>query len=284
VGSIGRMESARRRSYAVIYDGLMPLYAYRIEALFKIDKGKTSLEPVTYEVIMKKSLLTLGVVALLGGAPVMGLNHTAQAGNIGVETTLQSYGDLSVFYQALLNTGVINELSEDEHYTIFAPTNAAFAQIRQQTYPCFYQYECRPQIAVLLRNHIVEGRYDLRNLTSYGQGVRTAGNHVVHVNEQYVNDYAVDNHKILSKTEAGGNVVYRVDGLITNPQELAQFRTAVAVVPASNVVTTERTTYRKTYSAPYYDPNYSAYQPPAGIIPEDDTQTTVITHTYTTEQ
>jgi len=229
---------------------------------------------------MKRILATM---SLLTAMLVLTSAPDAYAGNSGVEAALQNYGDLSMFYQALLNTGVINELKEGERYTVFAPTNASFFnEVSRQTYPCFYAVECRPQIAVLLRNHILEGRYDLAELVSYGQGLRTIGNTVIHVGEPFVGDYEVNDKRIMSQAEIVGNSIYRIAGVITTPQELRQFQTVAFVVPPADTVTTTTTVQKTTTVVP----ESSRY--PAGTMvlvpPADGGQTTTITHTYTTEQ
>ncbi|MDX2027212.1 MAG: fasciclin domain-containing protein [Alphaproteobacteria bacterium] len=219
---------------------------------------------------MKKSLITLSLTLLFGSAALLHAPNAA-AGNRDVEVTLQSYGDLSMFYQALINTGVINELNENTRYTIFAPTNAAFASVQPRAYPCFYAEQCRPQIAGLLRNHILTDRYDLRELVTYGQGIQTGGIHRVHVVEPYVDDYTVDGLRILSASEVGGNIIYRIDGVIASPQELAQFQT-VSLHPVPSTVTTEKTVTRKTYV-------------PSTVYPVEDsantTETTTVIRRYT---
>ena len=199
---------------------------------------------------MQHTLKTLGFTALLGVA-LLTASGPAQANNTAVEGRIQSLGDLSMFYQALINTGLINELRADQHYTIFAPTNAALVQITPESYPCFYMVQCRPQIAALLRNHIVPGGYGLNDLTTYGSGIQTIGAQPAHVDEEFVGDYTVDGIRILSKSEVDGNVIYRIDGVIAGRKDLAQFQTVDYVLP-SNSVTTQRTV--TTYSAPANDP------------------------------
>ncbi len=232
---------------------------------------------------MKHPLIAMSLIGLLGTTPVVCWSP-AHAANSNVEAALQNYGDLSMFYQALLNTGVINELNENQRYTIFAPTNAAFAsQIRRETYPCFYAEQCRPQIAAILRNHIVLGRYDLRDLVTYGAGVQTSSGRFVHVDEPYVAEYSVDGQRILSKGEVGGSVVYRINGVLVSPRDLSQFQT-VRYVPVPGGVTTEKTVIRKTYHTPVVPEAY----PAGGMVPEsvivpDGGETTTVIHSYTTE-
>jgi len=229
---------------------------------------------------MKHPLITMSLLALFGTITVAPL--PAQAENSSVEAAIRSYGDLGVFYQALLNTGVINEMNENERYTIFAPTDAAFTQIERQNYPCFYSVQCRPQIAVLLRNHIIVGRYDLKELVTYGGGIRAGGAARLYVEEPFVGDYTVDGRKILSKGEVAGNIIYRIDGVITNPQELTQFQT-VSYVPSGDTVTTEKTVTRKTYRSGLPE-TYPAGTMGTITTPADNSsQTTTVIRSYTTQ-
>jgi uncharacterized surface protein with fasciclin (FAS1) repeats len=234
------------------------------------------------ETPMKRLFTTLGLAALLAATAIPAWTAPAYAGNSSVEATIESFGDLSMFYQGLLNSGVINELNENQHYTIFAPVNPAFAEVQPQTYPCFYAVQCRPQIAVLLRNHIVSGGYGLKELVSYGQGIETIGGRHIFVQEPYVNDYAVDGKTILSKSEANGNMIYRINGVIAIPQELAPFRT-VSYQPPEKTVTKTITTY--TTQAPGMN-RYPAgtMAEPAGGVPDDVTEKTTIINTTTGDQ
>ena len=241
---------------------------------------------------MKRTLMVAGLLAVLCSGSVFTHSTAAFAGNSAVEANLRNYGDVSMFYQALINTGVLNELSETKHYTIFAPTNLAFGEISHQKYPCFYSEYCRPQIAALLRNHIVEGSYSLSEATKYGQGLQTMGNRRLVVTQEYVNHYAVNNQDILSNGDTGSNVIYRVNGVISDPQEMAQFQN-VNIVPAAvpmpepAMTTTQRTITQRTYLVP--SPTSSSY--PAGpmdpypIDPQVNmTETTTIINRYSLEQ
>jgi uncharacterized surface protein with fasciclin (FAS1) repeats len=201
---------------------------------------------------MKYTFKILGFTALCTLMTLSGVS-AAKAENSNLETGIQQYGDLSMFFQAAANTGLFNELRDDQHYTVFAPTNAAFREIQPKSYPCFYAAQCRPQIAALLRNHIIVGRYDLDRLVSYGGGVQTAGQRSAHVEEAYIGDYRVDGRKILSRTDVDGNIIYRIDGVLANRQDLATFQ-QVNYVPGENTgVTTQRTI--TTYRSPTDDPS-----------------------------
>jgi uncharacterized surface protein with fasciclin (FAS1) repeats len=231
---------------------------------------------------MQHAILTLGLAAVLG---VSVIAVPAQAGNSSVETTVRSFGDLSMFYQAMVNTGVINELRESENYTIFAPTNAAFAQVTQQNYPCFYSIQCRAQVAAVLRNHIIVGSYSLPNLATRGMGIKTAGGRNVLIEEPYKDSYSVEGRKVLSASNVGNNMVYRIDGVIAEPQELSQFQT-VTYAPAPGAVITEKTVVRKTYRSMDGFDGYPAGQlvVPQGAVDGNNSQSTTVIETYRTQE
>ncbi|MFY9287428.1 MAG: fasciclin domain-containing protein [Alphaproteobacteria bacterium] len=232
---------------------------------------------------MKHPLVTMSLVGMLGAVPVVGWTPVAEAANSNVESAIQNYGDTSMFYQALINTGVINEMSENQDYTVFAPTNAAFAAtLERNNYPCFYSVQCRPQIAALLRNHIIVGGYSLKELTPRGFGIAAAGGRNLNVVEEYVDNYEVEGQRILSQAELNGNHIYRIDGVIASPQDLSSFRTVTYVPAPGAPVTTEKTVIRKTYRTPVVP---EVYPTGAVVVPTDNSsQTTTVTHTYSTAQ
>ena len=114
-----------------------------------------------------------GVTTILGGV------SPAYGDNVGVENAIKSRPDLSTFYQALVNTGVNHELQEGRSYTVFAPTNKAFARISQQQYPCFYMTECRAQVAAIVRDHIVPGKIYIDDAMNQQGGVNTIGGNFI---------------------------------------------------------------------------------------------------------
>jgi uncharacterized surface protein with fasciclin (FAS1) repeats len=186
---------------------------------------------------------------------------SARSNNPGAESAIANYSDVSLFYAALLNTGVLNELDPNMHYTIFAPTNEAFANIQPNVYPCFYSTSCRAQVADVLRDHIVAGRWSLEDLTKEGE-VPTLGRYRVYAGSPYVGNYAIANNTVLSGAEIRGNMIYRIDGVILSNDQLASFRT---MPPLASAVTREKTV--TTYRAP------AAYLVPGGGYPAGVTET-----------
>ncbi len=185
---------------------------------------------------MKKTTLALAAVLLVSGA------NSADAGNVTIENALKNRPNLSVFYEALVNTGVINELREGQAYTILAPTNDAFAQITQEQYPCFYSVQCREEVKGILRNHIVEGE---RQLNRRG-GMFSIDHRHISIAEPYKQHYTVDGNKVLTTNQLAGGIIYQIDGVIANDNEMLSFWN-MKVVPASPQFGQQRVVTEKTY-------------------------------------
>jgi uncharacterized surface protein with fasciclin (FAS1) repeats len=241
---------------------------------------------------MKYSLTAITMLGLFVGGPVNAMNSN-------VENALAGQGDLSVFHQALLTTGVANELNESTDYTIFAPTNEAFAAIQVSTYPCFYSVQCRTQVAEVLRNHIVPVNESVNRFSKWGGGIPTIGTHSLNVEEPYAGQYTAEGHRVLDQSKASeklrleGNSVslYRIDGVIASDEEMTSFRSQ-PLAGLSTGVTQQTVT---TYSTPtVYPVVYDETMAPGGHrivplavtpdgLPADANETTTVTHTTITE-
>jgi len=216
----------------------------------------------------------LGVFVAVGGAP-------ANASNRGVEDALAAHNDLSIFYQALLTTGVARELKENTEYTVFAPTNEAFDVLRPNVYPCFYDTQCRTEVATVLRHHIVPENKSLPRFARWGGDIATIDNNRLEIEEPFIGDYRVDGHRVLDQNasnefmhERGARVsLYRIDGVIISNQELASFRVQ-PVTNSSNTVTQKTVT---TYSG-----TPVVYREP-GEAQDVTTRTKTVTRTTTTQ-
>jgi uncharacterized surface protein with fasciclin (FAS1) repeats len=238
---------------------------------------------------MKYPFAAMTMLGLLGG-----MIAPAHAASRSVESALANRDDVSMFYQALLNTGVAAELNENTEYTIFAPTNAAFAAIEPRVYPCFYSAQCRTEVAAVLRNHIVPRNESIHDLSLWGGNpIPTIGNHGLYVEETYKNDYEVEGRTVLNQGGDERVSVYRIDGVIISDRELAQFRNQ-PLADNGGMVTqkTVTTTYRTPVTYPAVSEGYAApggysgapavYVAPGEAL-GDTTQTTTVTHITATD-
>lgn len=165
---------------------------------------------------MKRALLATAIFSSIAAGGIA----TAIAKNPTVEDSLKRRDDLSVFYQALVDTGVADELQDGKDYTIFAPTNEAFEKITKEKYPCFYSAECRKEVAAIIRNHIVEGaifvdRARTTNLRSLND------QRVINIAQPHKNNYSVDGKAITYTMSFTSGILYKIEGVIADKMELS---------------------------------------------------------------
>jgi uncharacterized surface protein with fasciclin (FAS1) repeats len=198
---------------------------------------------------MKKPLYIMSVAmcGFLVASPVLAANST-------VENALRKRSDLSTFYQALIYTGVMDELQPMQTYTIFAPTNEAFNASLKSDYPCFYDVRCKEEAAAILRNHIVEGEHGLnqrpqqRHIT-----LSSIDGRAIQVLAPANRQYTVEGNKVLATNQLLGSVLYKIDGVIARPDELATLWNPDAF--EQRQVSSAETVTRRVYYGPSGDPD-----------------------------
>ncbi len=164
--------------------------------------------------------------ALLSGVFSAFMITSAHADNSTIENALRNRPDLSIFYQNLIDSGVMAELKEGQSYTVFAPTNDAFAKIKPEQYPCFYSGDCKAQIADVLRNHIVSGEKQLEDLGGHpGEGIMSmfSINHQhLTAGEPYKDHYSINGSNILSESQLAGGILYRIDDVLVGGPDMVK--------------------------------------------------------------
>lgn len=190
----------------------------------------------------KQTYLAMAVVAATAfSTPVL-------AANDGITDALKHRDNLSAFTDAMIATGVINELQPNRSYTIFAPTNAAFAKLNNNDFPCLANAQCKAEVADILRNHIVPGQV---TFTGPVKGaVFSIDNMNLNLGTRNGEVRTVAGNNIVNRGQVLGGIVCEIDGVIATAQELANV-TAIRYQPVKvehNII--ERTTVDKVYYAP----------------------------------
>ena len=98
-----------------------------------------------------------------GGNTASGNAAAAQAGTPIVDTLSQS-GEHKTFYDAVNAVGLTNTLSGPQPYTVFAPTDAAFAKLPEGGSTRLLEPDRKPQLTALLTGHIVPGTVTAEDL------------------------------------------------------------------------------------------------------------------------
>lgn len=128
-----------------------------------------------------------------------------------VDTTL-SAGNFSTLATALGAAGLIDALKKEGPFTVFAPTDDAFAKIPPQTLSELLQPENKQKLTAILTYHVVPGRVtaqDVANLNSattlQGQTVKISKQDGVKINDAKV---------IAQNVEATNGIIHVIDSVL----------------------------------------------------------------------
>ena len=113
--------------------------------------------------------------------------------------------------------------------------------IQQDRYPCFYTPECRARAALIVRNHIVRDKIYVDDAAMEKGGLYSINGRFFNLGEPNKDNYTVDGNNIISENSFSGGILYKINGVIANPRELASVQYAeYAYAPAERVTTTEK--------------------------------------------
>lgn len=128
-----------------------------------------------------------------------------------VDTAL-SAGNFSTLAAALRAAGLLEALKSEGPFTVFAPTDDAFAKIPPQTLSELLQPENKEKLTAILTYHVVPGRvtaHDVANLNSattlQGQTVKISKQDGVKINDAKV---------IAPDVEATNGLIHVIDSVL----------------------------------------------------------------------
>ena len=109
------------------------------------------------------SLLAAAGLAL-AATPAAALDHHTTPGKTVVEVAVGN-GDFSTLVTAVQAAGLAETLSGKGPFTVFAPTNAAFAKLPAGTVETLVKPENKATLTSVLTYHVVAGRVNAAQLT-----------------------------------------------------------------------------------------------------------------------
>lgn len=128
-----------------------------------------------------------------------------------VETALAA-NNFSALVTALGAAGLIETLKGDGPFTVFAPTDAAFAKVPQQTFAELLRPENKNKLAAILTYHVVPGKVTSHEVfkkdsatTLLGQDLNISKHDGVKINEAKV---------IVTDVEATNGVIHIIDSVL----------------------------------------------------------------------
>jgi len=108
---------------------------------------------------VRKSLVTIALSSVLMlGPPVFADNHGDKAATPSIVAIASSNEDFETLTAALKAADLVDTLQGDGPFTVFAPTDAAFAKLPAGTLENLLKPENKAQLAGILTYHVVAGK------------------------------------------------------------------------------------------------------------------------------
>ena len=142
-------------------------------------------------------LRSLTLIALVAGAALVAVNPAMADGHgkkKDIVGTAVAAGDFGTLAAALQAAGLVDTLKSDGPFTVFAPTDAAFAKLPAGTVETLLKPENKDQLTAVLTYHVVAGKVTAEQVVNLTSATTVQGQDVaikvmdgkVHINDATV--------------------------------------------------------------------------------------------------
>lgn len=159
--------------------------------------------------------LSLGVVGLaLAGPSVFADHHGMKKGGMDVVDTAVAAGDFSTLVTAIKAAGLVETLKGDGPFTVFAPTNEAFAKIPKAQLNALL--EDKAALTKVLTYHVVSGKVMAADVVKMTSAATVEGQSIkISSSDDRVK---VDNANVIKTDIAASNGVIHVIDTVIMPK------------------------------------------------------------------
>jgi uncharacterized surface protein with fasciclin (FAS1) repeats len=164
--------------------------------------------------MMKATVLTLALV-MAAGCGSMDSNRVATA-NQTIADIAMTTGMHNTFVTALKAAGLDDMMMQAGEYTVFAPTDAAFAKLPAGTLDNLLRPENREQLRTLLQYHVVPGRVTAAQVMKMDNARTVSGQNlkVMMMGDQVMIGNA---HVVRADVMATNGMVHAIDTVLMPP-------------------------------------------------------------------
>ena len=164
--------------------------------------------------LIKRNIFNFLVAAqLIAFAAFANAGHHAKSEKKDIVDTAVAAGQFSTLAAALDAAGLIDTLKGDGPFTVFAPTDAAFAKLPEGTVEDLLKPENRDQLIAVLTYHVVPGKVKAAQVVTLESATTVNGADVtISVADTGVQ---VDNANVIKPDIAASNgVIHVIDAVI----------------------------------------------------------------------
>lgn len=161
-----------------------------------------------------KAFLFAAAAAFAIAAPAVAMNHGNHAKKDIVDTAVAA-GQFKTLAAALGAAGLVDTLKGPGPFTVFAPTDAAFAKLPAGTVENLLKPENKAQLTAILTHHVVPGNIPSSAVVGKTQDVKTVNGTSLTVNG--TNGVKVGNATVVAADVAASNGVIHVIDTVLLP-------------------------------------------------------------------
>jgi len=157
------------------------------------------------------AVLTLAVLGLTIGSTI------ARAAEKDIVDTAVSAGQFKTLASALDAAGLVDTLKGDGPFTVFAPTDEAFAKLPAGTVENLLKPENKDQLVAILTYHVVPGKVEAADVAKLNEAKTVNGKMI---NIKVKGDTAMVNDAKVTKADiaASNGVIHVIDTVILPPK------------------------------------------------------------------
>ena len=164
--------------------------------------------------ISRLTAFALAIPLLLGAAAVSAGSHSMQKKDI-IDTAV-SAGSFNTLVTAIKAAGLVDTLKGKGPFTVFAPTDAAFAKLPEGTVESLLKPENKGKLTAILTYHVVPGKVMSTDIAGKQLEVATVEGSKVNVNA--MNGVMVDGATVTKADIVASNGVIHVIDTVLMPK------------------------------------------------------------------
>lgn len=160
------------------------------------------------------------VALVLGSAGIAQAQQemAAEGPSMNIVETAVSAGQFNTLAAALKAAGLVETLQSEGPFTVFAPTDAAFAKLPEGTVETLLKPENKDQLVAILTYHVIPGEYMASDVVGMDAATTVQG---ADVRFSVGDGGAMVNDANIVKTDiaATNGVIHVIDSVILPPQD-----------------------------------------------------------------
>jgi uncharacterized surface protein with fasciclin (FAS1) repeats len=167
--------------------------------------------------------MTLGIRSFVAGALMLGaLSMSATAARAAdIVDTAVGAGQFKTLVAAAKAAGVVPVLKSKGPFTVFAPTDAAFAALPPGTVEDLLKPKNKRKLAAILKYHVIPGAVKAGDVAGKKLSVKTAQGQPVAVDGMFFGVQVNDAHVVQADVMASNGVIHVIDKVLLPPAKTA---------------------------------------------------------------